>query len=258
MSIFKAIDKTVEVLNESNIKKINLLDEVIEQTEELTNKYPKLNYRTTGKLVKAGKAIIQYSDKTKVPYRDKDTITIPVSDIELYQLDENFNQFLILGEAQVPGNRNYSTTYRAWFGGTDENPFLVELSQRDWLTSWREDKFYDEIKPVVITKMEEQFGNNKGESKRQGDIFAYRLPQFMQKLEAIEAIMLISGQTTNVYTDFKLFETRHIIKGELAIHYRPNLIGRGTITAPDHKPLVLKEWHILSQTRNLHDPSKAD
>ena len=62
--------------------------------------------------------------------------------------------------------------------------------------------------------------------------------------------------------------TRHIISipaRELNIIYsifnsghRDIMVGQGTLTAPDHKPRELDDWHLLAQTVGLIDPIKAD
>jgi len=220
-------------------------------------KYPKINYRTSGILKKAGQAKIEYSDEIKEPIRIRDVIIIPQKDVEIYQLDENFTQLLILANPEEPNNKNNDyTTYDAWFGGMDEAPFLVKLIRDYWFRYWQKDNFYQEIKPEAILAFEEVYGTEK--SKRQGDIFAYELPKELQEWKKIETIMMIAGQTSNIYKKFSLFHTRHSISGELAIHYFPCLIGQGQITAPDHEDLFLDKLHLIAQTRKLHDPKIAD
>jgi len=225
----------------------------------MNKQYPELYYKkSSGPLKKAGQAIIEYNDKVKTPVRDKELIVLPVDKkARILQLNDDFSQFLYLNNVEYTQNANNGDDqYDAWFGGTDEMPFLVELVKWEWFRVWQKGNFYEEIKPDVIASCERAFGMEG--SKRQGDIFAYELPKELQSWEKVEAITMICGQSTNVSNCRHLFGTRHEMKGEVAQHYHPNLIGRGIIKAPDHADLELRILHIIAQTKDLKNPIKAD
>ena len=89
---------------------------------------------------KAGIAVLNW--KGSVASRDGKTITLPTHDdeIQFFPLLDGM-QFLL----QVPSIRQIT---RVFFGGTDEQPFLVEMDS-EVITSLRggEESFFNEIKP---------------------------------------------------------------------------------------------------------------
>ncbi|MDP3980667.1 MAG: hypothetical protein Q8Q33_04550 [Chlamydiota bacterium] len=227
---------------------------------------------------KAGLAYLEYAKNIKEPRRDNDVITIPQKGHSLYQLSAGFEQFLIIQDRPEEHDPRYTKPFKVWFGGTDELPFLVRLRnvcsregrEYDWPTVWRNNSFYKEIKPIPVIYAERK----KMKVKRQGDIFAVKSPT-----QSWDDIVLLRDSSRLQSSDYipndtksrspkslQLFATRHHLQGEYVKgndHYMnvPNyydIICRGTIEAPDHADLVLKDLYMLFQTRNLFEPAKAD
>jgi hypothetical protein len=213
----------------------------------------KINYRKTGTLTKAGLAFVEYDEKVKQPKRVKDLITLPVEGYELFQADESFSQFLFLS-TEVD---NYDRQQSCWFGGTDELPFLVQLQPNKWKQAWSKDQFYTELKPPIMKMLEGLYGPR---TKRQGDIFAYELPKELQNFEVLRVLVLLGDNRITNFSDYSnhsVFRTRHMIQGQITIHWK-HPVAKGIIKAPDHKDLILDNWHILAQTEGLYNPEKAD
>lgn len=199
---------------------------------------------------KAGRATLEYED-CRSPFRRRTHIVIPdKGEVELLQLQENWNQFLA-----IVGNHIY-------FGGTDENPFLVEMDSRclDYLWRGNPEGFYQAIIPQTIAELVKRFG---GEYKRQGDIFAWPVPFTWE--EIMKATEIVQGEFANLTESQKtqVFGTRHILVG-FGLASSTLLLGKryqvveGVLTAPDHSPKELKGPHILAQTELLHSPKEAD
>jgi len=200
---------------------------------------------------RAGMAQLIYKDVPH-PSRENDIITIPASNYDLYIL-ENTSQFLLLQTGEKK---------KAWFGGTDENPFLVELADADYSNIslfqplWEKHEFYDAIKPDIIKTYEKKFGVKK--TMRQGDFFLYPLPE--QNWDKVLLWASTFGYRDNYYDCQKgsgglpLKETRHRFWGKICT----DIVSDGLIKAPDHKPLEFKEICVLAQTKHLFNPKRAD
>jgi len=229
----------------------------------------KVHSQKTGNLPdRAGLAQIRYED-IKQPKRKNENITLPSRGWDLYWLSSD--QFLCSKVKAVLGGYQEKLEKRqTWFGGTDENPFLVQLAEfsgkegyddeKSWLDVWKQEVFYTSIKPDIITQFENIYGKKR--TKRQGDIFAYPLPE--QDWDKITCLMKCMKFDIDVMMNWvsdhhnkQLYGTRHILYGDF-MEGGVNIIGKGKIIAPDHKPLVLTEICVLAQTKYLHSPTKAD
>lgn len=160
-----------------------------------------------------------------------------------------------------------------YFGGTDEQPFLVELELEvmKYLLLGGEDGFFEALKPEIIVWAEKQWGSRR--TLRQGDIFAYPVPvdhdlfssPFSKDLWSFILTSIENGVKKIVVTsvlESELFGTRHKFSGLIAgieINQTDDLvIAEGVIEAPDHASLHLNGPHLLAQADFLVSPQKAD
>lgn len=205
---------------------------------------------------RAGKAKLDYGD-VREPSRIRKTITLPDDpSVEMFPLQEDWNQFLV---ASQDGRR-------VWFGGTDENPFLVEMSREVFNLFLKDGAqgFYDSLIPEVMRTLQDKF---QKPWVRQGDIFAYPLPFSWRELDGAFHICYgigIKVEEVEVAERRRVFGTRHLFLGKF-VPDRVNLLGlteltvvEGKIEAPDHNPITLEGPHALAQTRLLYSPPEAD
>lgn len=207
-----------------------------------------------------GKAKIEYTEGIIAPRRNGNVITIPYDGyVDLFPLDglqrSQQKQFIL-----TRGD-NY------WFGGTDENPFLVRLSTepiKAFLEGGvlREARFYARLRWKEVGDMERATKRN---CRRQGDIFA--VPLNIGWVELTHCFRVASTPLSVVDTnETAIFGTRHILKGKIATgnpvkvyEVGTRVIASGVIAAPDHTDLDLGDKpHALYQTANLYEPEKAD
>jgi len=228
---------------------------------------------------RAGDAVLVWGDglfKARTPSRDGKLIYLPLNPGAKFYPLKNGEQFLFC-----------SRSGRCWFGGTDEQPFLVALfpDAYKYFLSGGEAGFYEALKPAVIRAAEEKWGEK---AKRQGDVFAYPLPMrweelFQDWLEWRWVRGALQGERERkagvsfrmARGGLSLFGTRHgfyglFLSGEIYLEglgvlsldstgtFSRVLVGEGRLEAPDHSPVELKGPHILSQTRYLVHPQKAD
>lgn len=205
----------------------------------------------------AGKAKIGYSPTHGVPIRNGKNITIPSNPgLELFPLQEGWSQFLVASQDEN----------RVWFGGTDENPFLVEMRREAFklfLTSGTQG-FYDSLIPEVMRTLQDRF---QKPWSRQGDVFAYPLPFSWEELDKAFHICHGDGIKVEEVERTKrrqVFGTRHLFWGKL-VPGHVDLLGldqltvvEGKIEAPDHSPVTLVGPHVLAQTRLLYNSQEAD
>jgi len=208
---------------------------------------------------RAGKAFLEYDDRCESPYRKGDVIVLPTrGDLQLYRLQSGWNQFV--------ARLDYSTV---WFGGTDENPFLVRIDDRPFREYCRYGPggFYRSLIPTLPEKT----------YRRQGDIFACSIPFTWE--EILKVYRYIHGWNVKVAEaepDDRgrgLFGTRHHLTGIILNHevHMPEVsiassgsnptwlvLVEGTVVAPDHSDMKLEGVYALAQTRYLHDPRVAD
>lgn len=236
---------------------------------------------------RAGQAVLEYSTTAKVPSREGNVITIPSRSAtcwcgeevlegweycsqcgfrierscidavplgQLYPLMDDFEQFLYMQKGDPFKD--------VWFGGTDEAPFLVQMSSAV-IDAHRREDFYGYIIPGSMLTLTRKWG---GSWKRQGDIFAYPLPFSWEELKGIgnfnkaNGLQVLDTSLLPVKGE-RVFQTRHILEGKwcnLMLGGRSMTIAEGIIKAPDHTDLVLEGPHALDQTANLYDPPKAD
>ena len=208
-----------------------------------------------GKLPKEmGKALMVYSDDEKEPSRKGNVITIP---------NGPFWDFFPLGKEQFIFVSNH---FGCWFGGTDENPFLVRLDQsatsRFVESRGKVEAFYASIKPPFATSLERRFGTK---SIRQGDIWATPVGETWKSIIDSHRVAIGVQFTAGMAPkENRIFGTRHTLKGNIVEDARLFGIGQtivlvsGVISAPDHSDMVVEQPSILSQTHYLYAPEKAD
>lgn len=204
---------------------------------------------------KAGVAVLDW--KGGDPRRDGKTIKLPASEeVQFFPLLDGV-QFLI----QIPNERRG----RVFFGGTDEQPFLVELDP-SVVASLRggEEGFFNSIKPNGAKILEEAFDTK---AVRQGDWFAVPLPLSWKAACGMAALVehnpMVIEPSNEKEQKVQLRGTRHTLIVERCIRIGGNqlgctLVGEGLLKAPDHEDRVLKGPHAFFQTAYLVDPQKAD
>lgn len=212
-----------------------------------------------------GKATIDYVKGRAVPSREGNTIVIPDGpSTALYPLQHmgKRDQFILeVGD-------------RYWFGGTDESPFLVELSEHPvsaFLEGGvlREANFYCCLRYQEVDRLSHTV---RRVWKRQGDIFAVPLRLGWSSLQHCFGVAAKELEVTEV-EGLNVFDTRHLLVGrqvayQLTDKYVPSvsvfgvhvrLIASGVVSAPDHSDMVLGDRpHALFQTAGLRDPLNAD
>lgn len=216
---------------------------------------------------RAGLAELRFLDRgarTPATVREDRVITLPNDrqQVEFFPLKSG-EQFLVAVSHQ--GNKEYGAlrVYRQiYFGGTDEQPFLVELAAPAFAAfcGGGEMAFYDALKPTLIKEFEQKFP--EGEARRQGDIWAFRMPFRWGRF--IE--MPLCRNTVLHYFPFEtkapVFGTRHLFTGNFFIvdrHLESLTIADGVLEAPDHAPLDISgRPHVLAQTSHLVRPQEAD
>ena len=201
----------------------------------------------------AGKAIIKYSDSVRHPERKGKVITLPKDgSLELFKLQPDWNQFLVHQGDSL------------WFGGTDENPFLVRMNPSILDAYLRSPKnFYPGIVPSLIGELEKRFPQMS--YRRQGDIFAFPLPYSWEDFEKAFQICYWNSVVFH-YKPIHILDTRHILTGKyLNLKREYGLLGQlasfvaeGVVKAPDHTPMKIEGPHAISQTALLWSPPEAD
>jgi hypothetical protein len=202
----------------------------------------------------ADKAALEWDRGVRVPSREGKRIALPLDQRPCYFPLQEGRQFLLY----LPrgGQRE------AWFGGTDEEPFLVEMNpeviEHFLSSSGSAEAFYNYLVPESVTTLS---GETGVPYRRQGDIFAARFcgEQYFEK-----RLARLLGNRANVHNSrFRVLGTRHEARGTVVTidegGVQSKTLVRGTIEAPDHKPLVLDDGiYLLDQTRHIVHPTKAD
>lgn len=205
---------------------------------------------------KAGIAVLDWR-RSYEPTRNGRTIQLPASEeVQFFPLLDGV-QFLL----QIPGR-----DARAFFGGTDEQPFLVEL-EPSVIVSLRggEEGFFNAIKPNGAKVLEEAFDTK---AVRQGDWFAVPLPLSWRAACGMAALVEHDPRVIEPGNEkerkVQLRWTRHNLIAEHYINMRGDnrlgctLVGEGLLKAPDHEDRILKGPHAFFQTAHLVDPKQAD
>jgi len=251
-----------------------------------------------GMPTRAGLAILEYSATAAEPHREGNVIIIPaakrcpkcakpllgnwefcpscgakaelqdgccptcrtakatVGSFEMFPLKPDFEQFLLL--QPPPVGSWWGKDGRAWFGGTDEAPFLVQMDTTVHDLAENPEEFYGHLIPPLMLTLIHKWG---GDYRRQGDIFAFPLPYSWEKIREIGNFTKANGFPLQEAKNGHVFGTRHVLVGSwsrVMVAGKTTVIAEGTITAPDHSPMELKGPHVLDQTANLFDPKKAD
>lgn len=211
---------------------------------------------------KAGIAVLEFGEPKDVrePTRDKNRIVLARQpDDEFFPLQEG-RQFLL--RTNVSRGLAVRYEFHAFFGGTDEQPFLVRLNGRPLsaFSEGGESAFYDALKPEIIKQLERL---RKIPARRQGDFFAMPLGCSWDNIAWLQ--QLFSGDiiTPTEVKELPVNETRHRFTGTFCknVHVREThgLIVEGTLQAPDHAEMKLAgDVYFLIQAQNLADPQHAD
>ncbi len=207
---------------------------------------------------KVGKAVIKMSPG-EYTRRDGNTIWVAANSQGTYdfRLLCNGNQILIAV------NDGYSDAY---FAGTDEQPFCVRLSLpfatfSKLIDGEGEAAFYEYLKPDRLRHLEDKYGIK---ARRQGDIFAFPIRDY--QMHQLAQFYDLAFGPSYVFTEetLSIFGTRHTFEG-LLLRYQESrsahpqlIVAEGSLIAPDHAPMHIKEPHILFQTAHLSDAQNAD
>lgn len=212
------------------------------------------------------------------PERYGDHIFLPlVVGAEYYPLKEGEQFLFMIPSASSSIDYNYPDSL--FFGGTDERPFLVQVSFQfmDIFFDKGEAEFYEALKPLTMFALEDHYGRR---AERQGDIFYFSLGASLEEItferSFINDLKKIIGKASVDFMPCKynadelnrVFDTRHIIQGP----FRENDdkrdssrrrtmpwfgLGQGTLTAPDHSPRTFDSLHALAQTKGLVGPQNT-
>ncbi|MEK6888970.1 MAG: hypothetical protein AABW80_02570 [Nanoarchaeota archaeon] len=195
---------------------------------------------------RAGEAVLDWDRGVTYPLREKKKIGLPLrKDTEFFSLAGG-RQFIV---------RPSVTERSCWFGGTDEEPFLVEMdvkvAQLYIDSAGDEEEFYRTLVPNSVLAMATE---NDVMYKRQGDIFASRFSG--EKNAERNLARLLKKEVKQ--GEMTILGTRHVGKG-LGFVHDENVFFRGVLVAPDHVPLNLSDGlYLLGQTKYITHPAQAD
>jgi len=232
-------------------------------TEMIQKKKEVVNMRLmemTKKPTKFGKATVEYGRSFGRIGREGNTICVP---------HDNFTEVFCLSNQ---GRNDQFIMNRGggeyWFGGTDENPFLVQLTAEPFKEFLKlgEAGFYWSLVPKDLPGL---CSHAHRRYIRQGDIFAVPLNMSWSTLSrCLDIARWGDGREHHVdgRLQLPLFQTRHMLTGREFVStlkyiygIRVPVVASGRVEAPDHTPLNLGDKpHALFQTANLADPKKAD
>lgn len=196
----------------------------------------------------------------ELPFREREDIYLPINKSAEFHSLKLGTQFLFAVHEQENSWRK-----AVYFGGTDEEPFLVRLND-SVLKEYEdggEDEFFQALKPPQI-KILEKIAHK--EAKRQGDFFFISIPNFSWKILMISET-IHNGKDGSVKMQecnkAVVFNTRHTLTG---LGFRTKSFSsmgeivfiEGTLQAPDHEDQILKGPHAIIQAVNLFDPKNAD
>ncbi len=199
-------------------------------------------------LVLRPRKVDSYNISTPLAQRNGKTIFLEENeDMRFYQLLSG-RQFL------YTANDNGGSRHM-FFGGTDENPFLVELelSAMEWLVTG-EEAFFEGLKPLIVKKFEQIWATK---AKRQGDFLAVTPKRSKEWGSFLRKHLGKNEAKMSIVEKERLRNTRHTFQG-LVARVGDLFIGEGIIEAPDHGPLKLIGPHIIEQAVHLLKPQEAD
>jgi len=202
---------------------------------------------------RVGDAVLVFYDARKtcrlpVATRKENVLSLPMNEHTEMIFLQDERQFLIFHDDRI------------WFGGTDARTvFLAELGENrkdawDTALDHGEEAFYRSLVPSIVFALEKAFGCQR---KRQGDMFFCRLPAgtSMEVVAAlIRLVAEVSGFTVSdaceQVHDYPLLGTSHRLTGTvffddlLECRYFSFAVVTGTVSHPEHDPLVLEGPHI--------------
>ena len=198
----------------------------------------------------ADKARLDWDKGLSFPQRDRSRIGLPFMEGVRYFPLLDGKQFIV----------QTSEHGRTWFGGTDEEPFLVEMNSAvaDHFVKSRGSvsALYEHLVPEPVLSLAKEVGTPY---RRQGDIFAARFSAESQSEDRLAS--LLGGQVQS--RDLQIFGTRHTGKGRYIVlnpgMQSQKILFRGVVEAPDHAPMNLSNGlYLLGQTRFIVNPVNAD
>lgn len=211
--------------------------------------------------VRFGRARIRVDPDVDLPSREGFKITLPA-------LDGTMKLYPLLGGEQFVLRQAFfrrTDPVRAFFGGTDEQPFLVELRPEHLgtLETHGEAAFYESLKPPVIVQLEALFAVER--TVRQGDIYAYPLPLTWDELMAQQPkATRVQGVRHILPGKGQVLGTRHTLDPGLYARIPRIITDGGTITfssqafivegmleAPDHASRELVGPHLIDRSRSM-------
>jgi hypothetical protein len=197
---------------------------------------------------KFGIAEVEF-ESSGAPSRRGTVLALPFAfnDVEMHSLLGG-EQFLL------------KTSGRNFFGGTDEQPFMVELDQSHMERFERggEDAFYEGLKPSRMRDYERVTG---AEAVRQGDIWALPLGVTWNFLNNYHRQSYLAPPKLRRGTK-TVARTRHRIVGCWTSRWvrlpkdrgwvnLQGLAAEGTLRAPDHEERRLDGPHLLMRTQGI-------
>ncbi len=204
---------------------------------------------------KADKATLSWEKGAREAVRSGSNIVLPRNPHAIFYSMQEGKQFL------------YGHDRRYWFGGTDEEPFLVEMKveavQAYINGEGSEGSFYKSLVPLTVSRVQLETGVPY---KRQGDIFAARFSRndsFLKNLERLVAYgdninPPVHSKVNVTHGSYNLLGTRHEGKGTM-VTVDNKVLFSGVVKAPDHAPLELDDGlYALGQTQYIADPPHAD
>jgi hypothetical protein len=211
---------------------------------------------------KAGKTHINFVPEGSIagPTRVKEDIALPLTKNTEFHPLAHGAQFLFVQNSRDNYNRIERTVF---FGGTDEEPFLVQLDlsilgvlEKNEFFKGNERALYNALKPKAIADREELLGT---EAERQGDIFFVPTDISWETAERMLFAMFPDDKRYDSITSDRVsvFGTRHELHGTY-VDSPAGLFAEGFLKAPDHADRTLRKVHFLSQTAYLFNPKQAD
>ncbi len=215
---------------------------------------------------KAGKTKIHFLDADTHPTRNDEDISLPLSKNAQFYPIALGTQFLFTNPRRYDEND-------VFFGGTDEEPFLVQLNssilqvlKKEEFFKGNERALYNALKPKSIADREIALQKECG---RQGDIFFIPSGFSFEELERMLTAFYpdkygFDEDGVGGYTEAKtgnamsVFGTRHELHGTALILSGIGLFGEGFLKAPDHAERTLLDVHFMAQTAYLFNPQMAD
>lgn len=191
------------------------------------------------------------------PVRRDNVLALPFafSDVQMHTLLGG-EQFLL------------TTAGRTFFGGTDEQPFLVELRpfHRERFERDGEEAFYQGLMPARMRRYEASIGT---QAVRQGDIYALPLGTSWEALEHYFIRSTSYRMSLDVREGTHVVDrTRHTLEGRWTTRRvrlprdrgytsLQGFTAEGVLHAPDHDDVALDGPHLLMRTQGIIEPRRG-